>query len=73
MDKNSEEKLNEFGLKIPHILFPNKNIKLTKFSCIAVDQYRKGKKNNKFRIQKSLKNSENLCTLSQAPAARSPD
>ena len=37
--KSLDEKLNEAGLKIPHILFPNKSIDLSKFSCIAADQF----------------------------------
>ena len=32
-------KLNEVGLKIPNILVPKKEINLTKFSCIAADQF----------------------------------
>lgn len=34
-----EEKLNEVGLKVPNILFPKDGIDLTKFSCIAADQF----------------------------------
>ena len=37
--KTLAEKLNEVGLKIPHILFPKKGTDLTKFSCIAADQF----------------------------------
>ena len=37
--KKLDEKLNEVGLKIPHILFPKKGTDLTKFSCIAADQF----------------------------------
>ena len=33
------EKLNEVGLTIPHVLFPREDIDLTRFSCIAADQY----------------------------------
>ncbi|MBR1454411.1 MAG: DUF1015 family protein [Lachnospiraceae bacterium] len=39
MKKSLSEKLNEVGLKIPHILFPKEGINLTKFACIATDQY----------------------------------
>lgn len=39
MNKNFDEKLNEVGLKIPRILFPKKGTDLTKFSCIAADQF----------------------------------
>lgn len=39
MNKNFDEKLNEVGLKIPRILFPKNGTDLTKFSCIAADQY----------------------------------
>ena len=37
--KSLSEKINEVGLKIPHILFPKKGTDLTKFSCIAADQF----------------------------------
>ena len=37
--KTLAEKLNEVGLKIPHILFPKKGTDLSKFSCIAADQF----------------------------------
>ncbi len=33
------KKLEEVGLKIPHILLPRKGTDLTKFSCIAADQF----------------------------------
>ena len=36
---NLNEKINEVGLKIPHILLPKQGIDLTKFSCIAADQF----------------------------------
>lgn len=39
MSKTIDEKLIEVGLKIPNILFPNERINLSKFSCIAADQY----------------------------------
>lgn len=39
MNKTLDEKLNEVGLTIPNILFPRDDIDLTKFSCIAADQY----------------------------------
>lgn len=39
MGNSLNEKLNEVGLKIPHILFPKEGINLTKFACIATDQY----------------------------------
>ena len=39
MSKTLEEKLNEVGLKIPRILFPRKGINLSKFACIAADQF----------------------------------
>lgn len=37
--RDLNKKLNEVGLKVPHILLPNENINLSKFSCIAADQY----------------------------------
>ena len=39
MSNSLSEKLNKVGLKVPHILLPNKNVNLSKFSCIAADQY----------------------------------
>lgn len=39
MNEFLQKKINEVGLTIPNILFPNKDINLTKFSCIAADQY----------------------------------
>ena len=39
MSKTFEEKLNEVGLKIPSILFPREGINLSKFACIAADQF----------------------------------
>ena len=39
LNKTLEEKLNEVGLKIPRILFPREGINLSKFACIAADQY----------------------------------
>lgn len=39
MSKSLEEKLNDVGLKIPRILFPREGINLSKFACIAADQY----------------------------------
>lgn len=39
MDNKLLEKLNKVGLKIPHILLPKSNIDLSKFSCIAADQF----------------------------------
>ncbi|MBQ2204732.1 MAG: DUF1015 domain-containing protein [Lachnospiraceae bacterium] len=39
MNKIIEQKLNEVGLKVPNILLPKKGSDLTKFSCIAADQY----------------------------------
>ena len=39
MNEILEKKLDEVGLSIPHILFPREGINLTKFSCIAADQY----------------------------------
>ena len=39
MSKVLEEKLNEVGLKIPRILFPREGINLSKFACIAADQF----------------------------------
>ena len=36
---NIEEKLQTVGLKVPHILLPNKTIDMTKFSVIAQDQF----------------------------------
>ena len=39
MNNKLSEKLNEVGLIVPHILFPRENIDLTRFSCIAADQY----------------------------------
>ena len=34
-----QEKLDKVGLQVPHILFPRVGINLTRFSCIAADQY----------------------------------
>lgn len=39
MNERLSEKLNSVGLKIPHILLPNKNVNLSKFSVIAADQF----------------------------------
>ena len=39
INQNLEKKLNEVGLKVPNILFPREGIDLTKFACIAADQY----------------------------------
>ena len=39
MNENLQQKLNEVGLKVPNILFPRNGIDLTRFSCIAADQY----------------------------------
>ena len=39
MSNSLNEKLNKVGLIVPHILLPNKNVNLNKFSCIAADQY----------------------------------
>lgn len=39
LNKTLEEKLNEVGLKIPRILFPREGINLSKFACIAADQF----------------------------------
>ena len=39
MNKTLDEKLNEVGLRIPHILFPRKGTNLSKFACIAADQF----------------------------------
>ena len=39
MSKTLAEKLNDVGLKIPHILFPRKGTNLSKFACIAADQF----------------------------------
>lgn len=39
MNNKLEEKLNDVGLRIPHILFPKMGIDLVKFSCIAADQF----------------------------------
>ena len=36
---NTNDKLQTVGLKIPHILFPNKSVDMTKFSVIAQDQF----------------------------------
>lgn len=36
---NLNEKLEKIGVKVPNILLPKKNIDLSKFSCIAQDQY----------------------------------
>ena len=37
--KDLSEKLNEVGLKIPNVLFPREGINLSKFACIAADQF----------------------------------
>lgn len=34
-----KKKLDEIGLKVPNILFPKEGIDLSKFACIAADQY----------------------------------
>lgn len=39
MNNVLSNKLKEVGLTVPHILLPNKNINLSKFSCIAADQF----------------------------------
>ena len=39
MNEALQKKLDEVGLKVPEILFPKEGINLTKFSCIAADQY----------------------------------
>lgn len=39
MNTNLLQKLNEVGLTIPHILFPREGTDLTRFSCIAADQF----------------------------------
>ena len=39
MNKLLSEKLNAVALQVPDILFPREGIDLTKFSCIAADQY----------------------------------
>jgi len=40
MDRTElNEKLNQVGLKIPRILFPREGINLSKFACIAADQF----------------------------------
>ena len=39
MNKALQKKLDIVGLKVPEILFPCASIDLTKFSCIAADQY----------------------------------
>ena len=39
MNETLQKKLDEVGLKVPEILFPKEGINLTKFSCIAADQY----------------------------------
>ena len=39
MNTDLLQKLNEVGLTVPHVLFPREDIDLTRFSCIAADQY----------------------------------
>ena len=39
MNKTLDKKLNEVRLKIPRILFPREGINLSKFACIAADQF----------------------------------
>ena len=39
MNETLSKKLEKVALTIPHILFPREGIDLTKFSCIAADQY----------------------------------
>lgn len=36
---NLEQKLKEVGIKIPNILFPREGINLSKFSCVAYNQF----------------------------------
>ena len=39
MNELLNKKLDEVGLKVPNILLPKKSLDLSKFSCIAADQY----------------------------------
>ena len=39
MDQNILDKFNDVYIHVPHILIPNKNIDLKKYSCIACDQF----------------------------------
>lgn len=39
MDQKLEKKLDEVGLKVPRILFPREGVNLSKFACIAADQF----------------------------------